>query len=345
MFPTETLSMPNTGKIIILAFPDTFVTMSNEWICKILPIVGLGTKDYIKAGHAALVLIENRSGKAKYFDFGRYVTPNGMGRVRGANTDAELQIPIDAKIDAHGNLSNLSEFLLWLEAHPEKTHGEGRLLASVCDFIDFDKAKKYIEALQDRGSIPYGAFVKEGSNCSRFVTDTILTATHDKTIKKTLLFNKKFTPSTVGNVEKASTGTIYEVFQGTIHQFKGTAFKENLKNYFHKKKSKSFKELGARNSTPAHWQKLSGIGSNAYFEFMQQSLPQYHFRIKRYNDSLDMDYDGVYYSEAFDAEKPYEFTYDSHCQYCHVIQDGVKIQLRSVSTWSQFNSRQKAQTA
>ena len=82
----------------MLAYPDTFVTMSDEWICKLLPLVGLGTRDYIKAGHAALILIENRTGVARYFDFGRYVTPKGHGRVRGANTDAELEIPFKAEI-------------------------------------------------------------------------------------------------------------------------------------------------------------------------------------------------------------------------------------------------------
>jgi len=55
-----------TGKIIVLAFPDTFVTMSTEWVCKLLPLLGLGTRDYIKAGHAALVLIENKTGQALF---------------------------------------------------------------------------------------------------------------------------------------------------------------------------------------------------------------------------------------------------------------------------------------
>ncbi len=55
----------NTGKLIVLAFPDTFVTVTNEWLCKFLPLVGLGTKEYIKAGHAALVLVENKTGNAR----------------------------------------------------------------------------------------------------------------------------------------------------------------------------------------------------------------------------------------------------------------------------------------
>ncbi|MDE0599678.1 MAG: hypothetical protein OSB51_10935, partial [Dokdonia donghaensis] len=100
--------MKNTGKIIVLAFPDTFVKMSDELMCKILPLVGLGTRTHIKAGHAALVLIENETGVAQYFDFGRYITPPGKGRVRGALTDVELVVPVKAQIKNH-QLINLNE--------------------------------------------------------------------------------------------------------------------------------------------------------------------------------------------------------------------------------------------
>lgn len=325
--------------------------MSTEWICRLLPLVGLGTKEYIKAGHAALVLIENKTGKARYFDFGRYVTPKGHGRVRGANTDAELYIPIKAQFTTENKLQNFEEFLLWLDANPQKTHGEGRLLASVCDTIDFAMAMAYIEKLQNRGSIPYGAFEKTGSNCARFVTDTILASTNDKKIIKALNFNKRFTPSTVGNVEKANTlQETFQVHNGTIEVFKGTAFKENLTNYFHKKKSNS--DTGAHStktktsfSKNSHLQKLSGTGSNAWFEIVSAKLPEHHFNIRRYNDLGEVDYDGIYVSATFDPSKPFQFTYDSHCAYCHVIQEGKTIRLESVGTFAQFNSLQKQRSA
>ena len=88
--------------------------MSDELLVKLLPLVGLGTGNYIKAGHAALVLIENKTGKATYYDFGRYITPKGYGRVRGQNTDVELAIPFKAKIK-NDQLKNLDQFLLWLD--------------------------------------------------------------------------------------------------------------------------------------------------------------------------------------------------------------------------------------
>lgn len=337
--------MKHTGTILVLAYPDTFVTMSDEWICNLLPLVGLGTREYIKAGHAALMLIENRTGDVSYFDFGRYITPKGHGRVRGANTDAELDVSIRAAFCSKGKLKNVEELLLWLDANPQKTHGEGRLLASVCHSIDFQKAKNYIDQLQGRGSIPYGAFNKDGSNCSRFVTDTILAATIDQKIIRSLKFNKKFTPSTVGNVEKAATSPLFEVYDGQVKPFQGSALKENLKNYFDRKKPYSHQNKAVL-SPPGKAQKLSGIGSNAWFELvLDDDLPKFHFRIRRYNDLLQIDYDGVYISETFDISESFQFTYDSHCAFCHVIQKGKKIRFDGAGAYAAFNSSRKVRSA
>ena len=320
--------------------------MSNEFICKLLPLVGLGTKEYIKAGHAALVLIENETQKARYFDFGRYVTPSGHGRVRGENTDAELRIPFSAKISSENTLLNLNEFLHWLDANPHKTHGKGRLLASVCDAIDFKKALQFITSLQQRGSIPYGAFVKEGSNCARFVTDTILAATEENKIIKALNFNKKFTPSTVGNVEKGATGNkVFEVYNGTITPFKGSAFKENLTNYFDKNNTVKTVIEAPFQPRDATIHKLEGTGSSAWFEVTSLTMPKHHFNIKRYNELGEVDYNGVYSSSTFDPSLPYQFTYDSHCACCHVLQNDKKIMLKGCGSLSKFNSLQKKRSA
>ena len=332
-----------TGKLIVIAFPDTFVTVTNEWLCKFLPLVGLGTREYIKAGHAALILIENKTGNAAYYDFGRYVTPEGLGRVRGENTDAELALPFKAQI-VQDRIKNLSDFLLWLDANPEKTHGEGRLLASVCEDIDFSLAETYIKNLQDQGSVPYGAFQKEGSNCSRFVTETILSATNNKSIIKALNWNKKFTPSTVGNVEKSSAHKVFEVSDGKINIFNGSALKENLKNYFHKKRT--IIEKVKVKDLPENSQLLSGIGSNAWFEIVNEELPSNHYRIRRYNDWHQMDYDGVFIaSDEFDLNSTYQFTYDSNCEYCHILQKNKKIKFNRVSEYSKFNLMQKVHSA
>jgi len=343
--------LKNTGKILVLAFPDTFVTMSTEFICRILPLVGLGTKEYIKAGHAALVLIENETGKVEYFDFGRYVTPKGHGRVRSANTDAELKVPFTAKINESGTLENLNDILLWLNANPKKTHGEGRLLASICNGIDHELAREYILQLQDRGSVPYGAFDKTGSNCARFVTDTIIAATDEKAIIKALKINKIFTPSTVGNVEKAaSEKKVYQVVNGKIETFKGSALNENLKNYFDKDKpaidTTTVVDKPCLTTIRSSVQKLEGTGCSAWFELTNEpTLPKNQYRIRRYNEDHALDFDGIYVSNTFDLSKEYTFTYNSHCAFCHVLQEGTIIKLDNIGEFSAINLQQKVHSA
>ncbi len=319
------------GKLIVLAFPDTFVKMSDELLCKFLPLVGLGTRHYIKAGHAALVLINNASGIAQYYDFGRYVTPDGLGRVRSAITDTELEIPFKAEISAAGVLENTNQFLLWLDANPDKTHGSGRLLASVCDKIDYNKSLNYILELQNRGSIPYGAFAKTGSNCSRFVTETLLAGTSDSKIIKRLKWNKKFTPSTVGNVEKAATeSAIVQVYNGVVSPFNGSALKENLKNYFDKKHGKT-KVEPELNKPSKNAQLLTGIGSSAWFELHKNGHKDAHFEVRRYNQDLVLDFKGEFKAIGnLNHKEPYRFVYDSHCAFCHIEQDNRIIRLEKV---------------
>ncbi len=335
-----------TGKIITLAYPDTFVKMSDEWQCKLMPLVGLGTWEKIKAGHAALVLIENETGKASYYDFGRYVTPVGFGRVRSAETDAELEIPIKAKLIGNGPIENLEELLLWLEANPQKTHGQGRLVASVCEEVNYSLALKYILQLQNRGSIPYKAFKKkEGSNCARFVTETLLASVSNNKIKRKLNHIKRFSPSTVGNVEIAASTNIYEVYNGKVSSYKGSALKENITNYFKrdKRKQNSSKELP---KLPLQAKKLEGIGSNAWFVIDIEDSFTNIFKIVRYNDEHQKDYVGYFKSELqFNPLQDFEITYDSHCLHCHVIQGGNKIKLQKVKNCDQFSALQKSYSA
>ena len=308
-----------------MAYPDTFVKMSDELICKFLPLVGLGTRTHIKAGHAALILIENKTGEAQYYDFGRYITPMGYGRVRSKYTDVELQIPFKAEI-TDGALNNLDTFLLWLDAHPEKTHGSGRLIASVCETIDHKKAKTYINDLQAKGSIPYKAFGKVGENCncSRFVTDAILAATDDAQIIKNLLHNKRFTPSTVGNVEKsASEQGIYEVYQGVVKPYASSAFKENMTNYFDHNVPETLKspKESVANKLPQNAQRLNGLGCGAWFSY--QGRERNGMIIARYNENQKKDFQGVFtIPEGFDPDSDFEFTYDCHCAFCHLQQNG-----------------------
>ncbi|WP_106793142.1 DUF6695 family protein [Aquimarina sp. Aq78] len=325
--------MNYTGKIISLAYPDTFVKHSDEPSTKVLLALGLGKHSYIKAGHAAFVLIENETGRAEYYDFGRYITPPGYGRVRSAVTDVELEIPFKATITPDSKLDNVEEFLLWLEANPDKTHGDGRLVASVCDYIHYKEASSYVLSVQEKGCLPYKAFGKEGSNCSRIVTDTILASTDYAKIRKPLLRNKMFTPSPLGNVEKGAAGNpIYQVEHGKLNVYPGSVFKENLTNYFDKNipKIKHNHIVNPKGFLKnAHF--LSGTGSSAYFT-LDKSLENDIFEIRRYTEYGKEDFKGLFtlVEDGFDILKKYSFVYDSNCKYCHVEQNGKKIRFELV---------------
>lgn len=310
----------NTGKIIPIAYPDTFVKYSERGFQKsILSIFGLGNNGFIKAGHALLLLVENKTGNIHYFDFGRYITPTGSGRVRSAVTDAELLIPIKAKIDDSNEISNIEEILLWLEAHPEKTHGEGRMVASVCHEVNYEKAHEFILNLQNKGSVPYKTFGNLGSNCSRLVTDTLINSVNNKKIVSTLKRNSKFTPSPLGNVEQgANGGKIYNVFKGKINLYKNSVFKENLTNYFDSNAPKIAPVTLAKRV--GNKQLLYGLGASAYFELTQSSDK---YIITRYTSNLVKDFEGKFTvnKKGFNIEKKYKFIYDSNCNYCHIKQN------------------------
>ena len=337
--------MIGSGKLIVLAYPDTFVKPSDEWQCKLLPLLGLGTWKRIKAGHAAMVLIENKTGKANYYDFGRYVTPTGFGRVRSAKTDAELEIPFKAKLVGNGPLENLNQFLRWLEANPQKTHGAGRLVASVCEEISFKRAQNYILSLQNKGNVPYKAFVKNGSNCARFVTETILESTENIETIKGLNHNKQFTPSAIGNVEYAASSDMFEVLNGVIVKYTGNVLKENLSNYFERRKDEFVKE-NVLPSLPENAQKVTGVGSNAWFVIEKENSLEKVYKIKRYNDLNELDYAGFFETEGeFDIDSDFQFTHNSHCNHCHITQDGQKIKFRRVKTCPEFIELQKVLSA
>lgn len=329
----------NTGKIIPIAFPDTFVHYSDEFVLNyIFPFLGLGRKKYIKAGHTLLLLIENKTGLIQYFDFGRYVTPKGKGRVRSGNTDAELQIPIKAEIEGE-RIVNLKEILIWLESQPEKTHGTGRMVASVCDAIDYDKAYGFLSGLQNQGSVPYMTFGNTGSNCSRLVADTLISSLTDDAKVNKLKKNSLFTPSPLGNIKITSTiEHMYSVLDGEVSYYTGSILKENLTNFFDPKipdipNRKLEERVGKA-------QLLTGVGSNAYFKI--EAL-EGGYQISRYDDFLNIDFKGEFSVDdtSFNIEKEYQFIHDSNCEYCHIEQGDKVYRFDVIKTSAKLLSQNK----
>lgn len=319
----------NTGIMLVLAYPETIVMVADEWYSPYLKYIGIGKKNYVRAGHAALVLVDREKADFEYHDFGRYITSESNGRVRGVRYDRELEFPFKAEI-VNGELKNLDDVLFFLATNPKITHGDGKLIASVCDVIDYKKAKKHISAMQNTGLIRYAAFIKKASNCARFVTSALIASVTDLKIKKKLIRSQLFTPSTVGNVMISDTQSmVFQVSEkGEITQFTSTVGKMNRQcfldrlpgyspNFIGTLKSKYVKGLHPN----AQW--LSGIAAGAWFELTKPlSLAENEFRFRRISPNGHIDVDAVVESETeFFIDEQFVVQHYSNCLFCTVEQN------------------------
>ncbi len=319
--------MVSTGIILSMAYPDTIVMVAEEWYSPLLRFVGIGKKNYVRAGHAALVLINKSTGILEYHDFGRYITPEPNGRVRGMNTDHELNFTIKAHIK-NGIIKNIDDILGFFATHPKLTHGEGRLIASICHAVDYEKAKAYITAQQERHFVRYAAFIKEASNCARFVTSTLIASVTSISMRKKLIKSERFTPSTVGNVVIANTGEyVYQVTQnGVISKFESSAGAENIRCFLDRLKDHKPNFVGtlkpiAIDHAHENAQWLNGIGAGAWFELHETPVAN-EFRFRRISSYGNIDVDGLYKvsDNGFNYKASYSFTHYSNCAFYHIEQ-------------------------
>ena len=330
----------NDAFILTLAYPETIVPHAEEWYSKFLRLLFVGNKTHVRAGHAALVLIDKSTGILEYHDFGRYITSYPNGRVRGQNTDFELNFPITAEIE-NNKIRNLDCILKFLAAHPKVIHGDGNLHASVCDAVEYNLARDYIDKMQGQNFIRYAAFKKNASNCSRFVTETIIACTTNETIKKKLQSSKWFTPSTIGNVVIADTENfVYLVSgQGEISKFNSTVSRVNRRLFLDSLKGFNPNIVGTLKpkhnevkSDSAQW--LSGVGVGAWFEIYD--LEDYsEFRFRRISPDGHIDADGIYKidKEGFDINVNYQFSHYSNCLCFHIEQGSTEFRFEYVKNY------------
>lgn len=318
----------NDGIILTLAYPETIVSHAEEWYSKFLRFFFIGSKKHVRAGHAALVLIDKSTGVLEYHDFGRYITPSPNGRVRGQETDFELGFPISAEIK-NNTIENLDEILKFLATQPKLTHGDGNLYASVCNAIDYKKARSHITSMQHKGFIRYAAFVNDACNCARFVTDTLIACVTNDSIKSKLIKSKSFTPSTIGNVVIADTeDDVYLVSEtGDISEFTSTVSKENRRLFLDVLKGYNPSIVGTlepkhHDVKVEHGQWLSGIAAGAWFEIYDIGS-EIEYRYRRISPYGNVDCDGIYKitSEGFELNLDYEFIHYSNCKFFHIKQN------------------------
>ncbi len=188
------------GFAIAIAWPETLCKQAGAWYDPLMQITGLSKNFYYKVGHAAVVLIENKTGRCNYFDFGRYHAPFGYGRVRDMETDHDLIIHTKAVYNNEWKIENFTEILAELQQN-KSCHGTGKLHASYCS-INFESAYRNAKKMQHESPYKYGPFVWNGTNCSRFVRTTILNG------KPSIFYHLKvkipltISPTPLGNVKQ-----------------------------------------------------------------------------------------------------------------------------------------------
>jgi hypothetical protein len=188
-----------TGFAIALAWPETYCKQPGSWYDPVTGWLGITKNNYYKAGHAALVLINKEEQKCHYFDFGRYHAPFQHGRVRSAETDHELKMFTRPVISGNGReIVNFDEILAELQNN-DACHGEGTLYASYAE-INFENAWEKAISMQESSPLPYGPFVSQGSNCSRFVNSVILAGKPSLRSKFRLKYFVPLTPTPMNNI-------------------------------------------------------------------------------------------------------------------------------------------------
>lgn len=201
----------NQSYAFLIAWPETKCKQAGSWYDSVMSAIGVNKNGYYKVGHAAIVLINGDSGKCHYFDFGRYHSPVGYGRVRDEQTDHELKIHTRIEFDEFEK-PILHDMIYELNAN-SSCHGTGELRGGLYK-IDFNKAFFQAKQMQEQGSLPYGPFVINGTNCSRFVRTIALCGSSSHKQMARLVVPPMFTPTPMWNVRavgeyRAHTESIY----------------------------------------------------------------------------------------------------------------------------------------
>ncbi|MDD4991140.1 MAG: hypothetical protein PHR83_02800 [Paludibacter sp.] len=296
----------HSGFAIAIAWPETYCKQAGYFPDNILNFMGIAKHHYYKVGHAALVLVNAKNGECRYFDFGRYHTPWQHGRARSEKTDPGLKVNTTAQISAEKNeILNFNEILIELQHNPE-CHGEGAIHASYGK-IDYYKALAKAYWFQLESPFHYGPFRYNGSNCSRFVNDSIVAGKPKLWSLLKLRLLVPLTPTPLNNVNAFNHKTIIPKLQKTT-PFCPLPIKD--KNFL----KTTLPEPPKASTIPANAQWLSGEGCGSWFHIQKLNT---HYQIKRYDAEGKLECDGLFEitnNKTFDMEVTYRFSYLSHCK-------------------------------
>ncbi len=323
-----------TGAFVAISWPDTRIHNASSWYDGPLKVLGICKSDgYYNIGHAALLLIDYRNGEVRYFDFGRYHTPFGFGRVRDVQSDPELEIMTKAIVE-NGKIINIKDILVELAVN-KSTHGDGKLVSSVTPDIDFDLALASAKSIQGREAVPYGPFLPFGSNCSRFVAN-IYKAGFTSFLKKIRISNRYlyFHSPTSNIIYTHNNGNVFIVEHGVFRLEKSMInIFLNKSNYLAAEKKEN---NNVANNLPESVMCLEGTGGNTYFQ-LEKTEKSHLFRVRRYSADGEIEIDDIFQLQSigFNFNKTYGFTYISNGIAVKIKQDDKVFVLKNVKYQNQ----------
>ncbi len=313
-----------SGYVIALAWPKAWAKEAGDGYDNFLRGLGINDGGFYRVGHAALVLVNGADGSCHYFDFGRYHTPVGMGRVRDASTDHGLTLSTMAVADGK-ELLNLDAILCEVHSNPS-THASGPLYASYVR-IDFQRAYAMAKEVQMQGMLPYGPFEMDGSNCSRFVRQIILAGAPHWAHALRLSVVPMITPT-----------TLYP-FSALYHWTKvpgcldldAEATKEQLSALPDSLFRNVIPEPERPATVPITAQWLAGESAGSWFAL----VPHEHGVVMTRYSASGIQECSVVLSEtsrtAWNGLDPYTLTYPSHCERVTVVVNGETVVLTTRS--------------
>lgn len=327
----------NTDKAIVIAYPDNWAKWHSKWSDRLYNW-GISTNKYYEVGHAAILLVDGWTGDISYYDFGRYTTGASYGRVRSAETDPLLELKIKASFDKGGSINNLDDIIVDLDKMKTYTHGDGKVIFSVCEDVDIPKAKTHIDELIKKCCIPYSPFSKDATNCSRFVASVIAVACDDAKIREAVINQSTFAATPIGNVINATSDRVINEYNSSL--FKTISYNRTtelinivtklLKSTFLTKRSSGIIHSDAL-SVPIRVQKipkcaqwLNGIGEGAWIAIQQLSDLKFHYKINRYDSFGDLEYSiiAIDRTEQINLKQWYKIDYNCNRLITTIKQNG-----------------------
>jgi hypothetical protein len=316
-----------TGFAIALAWPETYCKQAGAWYDPVMNFLGINTNFHYKVGHAAVILVDGRNGSCLYFDFGRYHAPFGYGRVRNKETDHDLTIHSKAIISDSGSIVNLNEILFEIYHNPS-CHGNGPVHAASIK-IRFDLAHKTVLKMQKRNPWKYGPFIREGTNCSRFVRSIILSGKPSPKNALKLSLPLTISPTPVGNVSSLGKRTIYQP-ERDDPPIKLKVAKPPQLSSSNLNKTLQIPIKGPSVPSTAQW--LAGEGAGSWFNIERVNAG---FKVNRYSESGKLECSGIFSKLVhfdLDISKPFKFQHISHCDQVRIEQNGRTISLKRIKT-------------